>query len=208
MSRFRSLQSPLKSNEAQEVLAWPALYRDGFVTPRLSNDFVFQIGIEKQLSKTMDMKQLQALPSFLEIRNITSKSGWTYQGKWRGVFTQTLLSLFSTPNLYPWIKLESFTGQHCILDRKSFFNSRLIWECDQQPLPVSYGGPLALHCFDHYIEYAFWQVKRIVLMTGEHEDYHPMQALGFLPEEALIASGEYYALHQQQMMYVEQRTTS
>ncbi len=200
MTLFRSLQTRYEQKEAftKSTFPWPAIYRDPL--PHIEpSQYALQIRIENQLPKSMPLKQLATLPSFNESRRITSKSGWTYYGHWKGLTFQTLFNLFSTPHLYPWVRIESLNGQHYLIDRKNLMNYRVITESDGNPLSVLYGGPLWVHCFDYYVEYGIPNVKSIVLLQGEHEYYHPNEALGFRLDQARVMPGSYYAIHHEKI---------
>jgi hypothetical protein len=207
MSRFHSLYTKYENEVALQSYSqrpFPALYREPVPSFNIEN-YTLQVRIENQLAKTVGLKQLSTLPAFKETRNIYSKAGWTYQGVWKGLSFQTLFSLFSTPQLYPWVRLETVTGDVCVLERKELLNYRIVTECDNQPLNIAYGGPLWVHCFDYYLEYAIPHVKSIILLQGEHQYQHPMEPLGFTLDQAPVASGEYYAIHQEQIIHVDRR---
>ncbi len=199
MSHFRSLQVQAEDPVAQpQVHPWPAFYRD-FLPTSSREEAGLEIRIENQLPKVMDYKQLASLPSFRESRRIVSKAGWMYYGQWKGITFQTLFTMFSNPHLYPWVCLESLNGSRTMIERGALMNYRLLLECDGQALSPLYGGPIWLHCFDYYVEYAFPHVCRIVLMQGEHEYTHPSQAIGFTLEQARVVPGTYYAIHHQRI---------
>lgn len=207
MSLFRSLQTRYEQElelQAYSNRPWPATYREPMPEINL-NSYTLQIRIENQLPKTIGLKQLASLPTFTEIRSIYSKAGWTYQGSWKGVTFQTLLSLFSTPHLYPWVRLESVTDKVYVIERRALLSYRIAMECDGQPLSVAYGGPLWAHCFDHYIEYSIPYLKSITLLQGEHSPCHPAETIGFRLDQAQVESGDYYAIHQEQIVRFESR---
>jgi hypothetical protein len=201
-TRFHSLYTRFDQEatpEAPQTLRlWPAIYREPLPAFNLA-DYRLQIRIENQIPKLMSMAQLATLPSFTENRRLTSKAGWTYYGQWKGVTFQTLFSLFSTPNLYPWVRLETLTGQHAILERMAILNCRLLTAGDGEPFSTLYGGPLWVHCFDHYIEYAIPHLKSIVLLQGTHQVVHPAEALGFSLAEARVMPGTYYDIHRERI---------
>ena len=201
MSLFRSLHVRYEEADTladSELRPWPAVYRDKLAHISL-DDFALQIRIENQLPKTMGVKQLAALPSFTENRRISSRAGWTYYGQWKGLTFQTLFALFATPNLYPWVRLETATGEEAILDRSAVMNYRLVLAGDGQPLSPLYGGPVWAHHFDEYVEYSLPSLKSITLMKGDFEPKHPAWTLGFMPEQAHVAPGTYYDMHRQRI---------
>jgi hypothetical protein len=201
MSLFRSLYTRYEQEEeihAGSIRPWPATYREPLPAFDLSQ-YSLLVRIENQIPKSINWKQLHALPSFTENRRLTSKAGWTYYGQWKGVSFQTLFSLFSTPNLYPWVRLESLNGEHALIERTALLNYRVLFECDGEALTTIYGGPLMVHNFDHYLEYSIPHLKSIILLQGEHQPYHPHTAIGFLPEKARVEHGRYYDIHHERM---------
>ncbi len=202
MSLFRSLNTRFEQStelQPERLRPWPAIYRQPL--PHLNiNEYSLQLRIENQLPKVMNQKQLTSLPMFNESRRITSKAGWTYYGQWRGLTFQTLFSLFSTPHLYPWVRIEGLNGEHYIIDYPSLMNYRIIMEGEGEPLSLLYGGPIWIHNFDFYVEYGIPYVKSIILMQGEHAYNHPSEALGFKREEARVLPGQYYGMHHERMI--------
>lgn len=200
MTLFRSLYTRYEEEEHQAVTLrpWPATYRFGLPHVDLSQ-YTLQVRIENQLAKSINAKQLAALPSFTESRRMTSKAGWTYYGQWKGITFQTLFSLFSTPHLYPWVRIETLTDQYAVIERQKLMNYRLLMESEGEPLSTLYGGPLLLHCFDYYMEYSIPHIKSIILMQGEHEYHHPSAAIGFTPENARVEPGRYYDIHHERI---------
>lgn len=205
MTLFRSLYTRYEKEsdlQSEQIPPWPAVYRRAIPDINLNN-FSFQVRIENQLPKVMTVKQLLLLPTFNEAKNIYSKAGWMYQGRWSGLTFQTLFNLFSTPNLYPWVRLESLDNQIAVIERQALMNYRLVADCDGQPLSPLYGGPLWVQHFEQYVEYGFSHLKSVTLLQGEHEYQHPHQALGFPREDAEVSAGEYYAIHKEQIIAVE-----
>lgn len=204
MSAFRSLYERYATEASQEkpwARPWPATYRDPLPYVK-TEDFTLQIRIENQLAKTMNRRQLATLPHFTENRRITSKAGWTYYGQWKGITFQTFFSLFSTPNLYPWVRLELLDGQQVVIERTALLNYRALLECDGEDLSVLYGGPVWIHCFDYYVEYSIPHVKSIILMQGDHHYSHPHEKLGYTLDKARVEPGDYYAIHHEKIVHL------
>ncbi len=200
MTAFHSLYQQ-EQDDTEALRPWPAVFREA-VPPFDRRTFALQIRIENQLPKLVSESQLQALPSFTENRRITSRAGWTFYGQFKGTSFHTLLSLFSTPHLYPWARLESMNGQHSVMERKDLLNYRIVTEYNGQPLSTLYGGPLWVISFEEYIEYSIPHLKSIVLMQGEHTPYYPNDALGFKHEDAKLKPGRYYDIHHERMVTV------
>jgi DMSO/TMAO reductase YedYZ molybdopterin-dependent catalytic subunit len=201
MSLFRSLQTEYEQDAehpSKTLRSWPATYRDTVPAVNFS-DFTFQIRIEGQLAKFINLKQLAALPSFTENRRITSKAGWTYYGQWKGIAFQTFMSLFSTPHLYPWVRLETLDDTQYMIERKNLMNYRVLLECDGEPLTPLYGGPLWMHCFDYYLEYSIPHLKSVVLTDGSYESTPPQAKNGFTMDKARIEPGRYYDIHHERI---------
>ncbi len=197
MSRFRSLYTRYEQEEERLgglVRPWPATYRERLPHPSL-DDFTLHVGIENQHAKAMTLKQIAALPSFNENRRITSRAGWSYYGHWRGVTFHTLMNLFSNPQFYPWVRLESANGEYFIIDRQALMQYRVVLDCDGAPLSTLYGGPIWVHNFDYYTEYAMPHIQSVTLLQGTHRYHHPNQALGFDPADARVHHGEVYDIH-------------
>ncbi len=201
MSLFRSLYTKYEQETeiyAQSIRPWPAIYRDRLPVFDI-NTYALQIRIENQHAKSMSLKQLATLPMFNESRRITSKAGWTYYGHWKGITFHTLFSLFTTPHLYPWVRLETLNGNNYVLERQALLNYRILIEGEGQPFSTLNGGPLWAHCFDYYLEYSIPHIKNIILMQGEHEYFHPNLDIGFTLEEARVHPGRYYDIHHEKI---------
>lgn len=201
MTLFHSLNQRYESQEAEAALsqlAWPGVFRDSL--PDVTHeDFQFSVGIENQHAKLMQWKQIMTLPAFNESRRITSKAGWTYYGHWKGLTFQTLFSLFSTPALYPWVRLESLTGEVMVVERMNLSNWRIITESEGKLLSPLYGGPLLLHNFDYYMEYSMSNLAKVVLMQGNYEPLYPFAKRGLKLDDARVKPGQYYAVHQEKL---------
>lgn len=197
MSRFHSLYTRYEQETAMQSasgLQWPAVYRLP-VHGVPSEESPLVLRSENQMPKSMSLRQLTMLPFVTETLTVYSKAGWAYAGQWKGISFQTLLNLFSTPNLYPWVRIESFNGESYVMERNRLMNYRLVLECDGKPLTPLYGGPYWMHHFKNYIEYGIPHIKSIILLQGEHEISQPMARFGFSLDEALVAPGNYQALH-------------
>ena len=188
------------ATSAEKRQAWPGLYRDE-VPSCLLEDYQLQVGVEKQTPRLLNLTQLKALPSFNEQRQLVSKTGWAYRGNWKGLTFQTLFSLFSTPHLYEWIRLESLTGDVMVVPRQELVNWRLLYECDGHPLTPLYGGPLWVHHFDFYCEFGFPHLKSMTLLqSGQYEWVHPKANLGYHLEHAKIDAGQYFLIHEERVL--------
>lgn len=204
MSLFRSLYTQsLGEQEAQHANpAWPGIYF-GALPKTESLKSNLSIRIENQLGKTLTIEQLKTMPITSEARAIYSQAGWMFYGQWQSIPFNTLISLFSNPQLYNWIRFETLTGQVGILDRQALHNAKIIFEAENKPLDPLHGGPFMLHTFENYIEYSIPHIHSIILLQGDHPYQHPSQARGFEPDKAIIQPGEYYAFHQNQIIHLD-----
>jgi DMSO/TMAO reductase YedYZ molybdopterin-dependent catalytic subunit len=202
MSLFRSLHLE-ETSGAEKSRPWPQQFREPLPQGDLSK-FTLKLQVSGQTVKTLDMKQMAILPSFMENRRIASQSGWMYYGSWKGFSMQTLLNQIPNAEQAQWIEIKTLTGKKFVTDKASLIQYRLLKEADNEALTPDYGGPLMLHHFDHYIEYAVCHVASINLLEAadSHQLEHPASRYGFALENARIQPGDYYAIHQQRITHL------
>lgn len=181
---------------------WPPIYRGRL--PHVDPvTFELEVSVENQSARSLSMAQIKALPTFSEVRLIASKFGWAYRGHWHGLTFQTLFSLFSTPHLYRWVKLESTTGEQMVIEREHLSAWRIVYACNDKPLSPLYGGPLWIHCFDHYVEYSFPHLHSMMfLQSNDHKATFPGDPLGYKLDDPMgrIQAGEYFSVHEHRVV--------
>lgn len=202
VSGFRSLNLQYEQEEALQAAQgrpWPATYRESLPNNLPANP-TLQIGLANQPAKVVGFRQLATLPFTQESRRIVSKAGWAYDGHWKSLSFQTVLSLLSASPPFPSIAVESWTNQQYVLPGDILANYHILLEENHQPLSTLYGGPIWIVDFNRYIEYGIPHVKSITVLANTASEEHPMQPLGFDLENAKIQPGSYYSINQDTLL--------
>lgn len=183
------------------VFSWPASCRDGFVSVD-SASFSLRLSTEdNRLQKDVPWQEILRLPATTEVQKLHSKSGWMMQGFWSTLTFQRLMTKMPGTEPYNWVELISLNGQRVVLPKSRLNNYRLIFKCDDKFLTPMYGGPLWVHCFEHYVEYGIPQIAEIRFLTAERPSYHPSQELGFPQTAMRVQTGNYYMIHKEQIKH-------
>jgi DMSO/TMAO reductase YedYZ molybdopterin-dependent catalytic subunit len=191
---FGPASTPL-SQHGNVFLPWPGTCRDGFA-PISHEQYVLHLTTDdNRIKKDIEWAELLRLPATTEVQKLHSKAGWMTQGFWSTLTFQRLLTKIPGTEPYHWVELISLTGQRVVMPKSRLNAYRLIYKCDDKFLPPTHGGPLWVHCFDHYVEYGIPQVSEIRFLSQDAPAYHPSQDYGFPQTAMRVQTGNYYMIH-------------
>lgn len=206
-----ALIAPQKLQDKQQtakntLMPWPASYREPFVAVSHSG-FSLHLKAEAVNKQPEQFKQLpwdELLKSSAttEMQKLHSKSGWLYQGLWTTIGFQRLFSRLTATEQFHGCKITTLTGKTYTIPKNRLGQYRLVLKCEDKLLPPMYGGPLMIHCFDNYVEYAIQQVAEITLTLNEEALHLPNEQQGFSVTAMRAQTGNYYLINKDQIRQI------
>ena len=188
------------------MMPWPASYREPFV-PILHQAYQLELKAEvtgqlSEQSKYFSWDELLKSAATTEMQKIHSKSGWMYQGLWTTIGFQRLFAKLQGVEQFHGCQLKTLGGKTYTIPKSRLGQYRLVLKCEDKLLPALYGGPVMVHCFDNYVEYAIEQVAEVTLCLKEESLHLPNEENGFSVTAMRAQTGNYYLINKEQVKHI------